>query len=395
MARQHAVQRVMERNGIHFFETVPHALRRVAEQLGAFVRAPGGGAGISLVRNATMGVATVLRSMAFAPSDAILVFQFGYPAVKNLVHAVATQFGCGVVQVSVPQSVYRDDGQLVQCFEQHLLSSLSSSSSSSSTQKVRVAVFDHIVSSTGDVLPARALVEVCRRHGVLSLVDGAHAVGQLPLDLEALDADFYLSNCHKWLMTPKGCAFLYVREPHRAHVHPTVLSHGYLCGYAAESLWTATDDYSSFYALETSLQFVAALGFERMTTYNAQLCWGAAQMLAQAWGTEVYSPRNRVANLAVVRLPAYVQQQAVAGPRRWGGRGDFWGADAFRIEYLRDEWRIEVPVMCYADGQWYVRLAAQVYLEMADFELLRDAILALKNGELGMNCLEESLLTSS
>src|SRR6185369_16931361 len=88
------------------------------------------------------------------------------------------------------------------------------------TKRTRIAVLDHITSSSGLVLPINEMISLCHAAGVPVLVDGAHGPGQVPLDLPGLDADWYVGNCHKWLSAPKGSGFLYARADRREDLHP-------------------------------------------------------------------------------------------------------------------------------------------------------------------------------
>ena len=93
--------------------------------------------------------------------------------------------------------------------------------------RTRVLYLSHHTSSTALTLPVAELCRRARERGIVTIVDGAHVPGHFPLDLRTLDVDFYAGNCHKWLCSPKGAGFLYVRRELQADVHPLVFSWGY------------------------------------------------------------------------------------------------------------------------------------------------------------------------
>ncbi len=110
-------------------------------------------------------------------------------------------------------------------------------------------------------------------------MDGAHAVGQIPLDLNKLDPDFYVSNCHKWLCSPKGVAFLRVKKEHQSKIHPLIISHGYGKGFEGEFLWTATMDYCTYLSMMTVLAFYNRIGAKKIMDYNHNLVSWAGETM--------------------------------------------------------------------------------------------------------------------
>ena len=234
-AAQRIWQARMEAQPTRFLATeAPDALRAAATALARYVNADPDGLGF--VANATEGCNAVLRSLRLAPGDEILVLSHGYGAVRKTATFVAARAGARVAEATLPFPCPT---------EAAVLDALATALS----PRTRIAVLDHITSPSALVLPIAAMVALCRARGVPVLVDGAHAPGQVPLDLSALDADWYTGNAHKWLFAPRGCAFLATAARQRARTHPAVISHGHGAGYVAEFDWTGTRDPSAFLAI--------------------------------------------------------------------------------------------------------------------------------------------------
>lgn len=139
-------------------------------------------------------------------------------------------------------------------------------------EKIKLAIFDHISSFPSLILPVEKLIKMCREKGTLVMIDGAHSLGQIPLNLTRLDPDFYFGNGHKWLQSSKGSAFLYVRPNLQSLIHPTVISHWYKEGFQQEFERTGTRDYSSYLTFIEAIQFRRWLKDERVMLHNNQLC---------------------------------------------------------------------------------------------------------------------------
>src|SRR5215470_18023489 len=220
LAEQDRWRTLMERHPTHFMsEDLPPALRAAAAKLAAFVGARSDD--LVFVENATAGCNAVLRSLRFAAGDEILVTDHGYPAVRKAAEYVAGRAGARVIEAAVPFPL-EDPAQVVAAVRTRLGS------------KTRLAIFDHITSPTAIIFPVRELIELCRAAGALVLIDGAHAPGMISLDAPAVGADWYAGNCHKWLMAPKGSAFLWASASAQAELHPLVISHGLGEGFTAE-----------------------------------------------------------------------------------------------------------------------------------------------------------------
>ncbi|KAJ8299890.1 hypothetical protein KUTeg_021409, partial [Tegillarca granosa] len=110
------------------------------------------------------------------------------------------------------------------------------------------------------VLPVKRLTQLCKQYGVLSMIDGAHAPGQLPLNIPDLDADFYTGNFHKWVYTPRGCAILWIKKEHHDWVAPLVTSHNYQRGNFLSFFMQGTRDDTPYICVPEALKFYKDMG---------------------------------------------------------------------------------------------------------------------------------------
>jgi isopenicillin-N epimerase len=164
--------------------------------------------------NATEALNIVAQSLDLKPGDEILTTDHEYAALDKTWAYVARRSGARVVPVIVPMPLTD-----AQSFTDAILAGI--------TPRTRVLFLSHITSATALVFPIGAAVAEVRARGITTVIDGAHTPGHIPLDLPALGADYYAGNCHKWLMAPKGSAFLYVRRELQAGINPLVISHGW------------------------------------------------------------------------------------------------------------------------------------------------------------------------
>ena len=298
------------------------------------------------VDNATTGCNAVLRSFPFAAGDEILLTDHGYGAITHAAHYAASRAGATVKSLELPYPG-TTPAAIVRSIEAAL------------TSRTRLLIVDHVCSGSSLILPVGEIAALCRARGVATLVDGAHVPGALPLDIQAIGADFYTGNLHKWAMAPRPLALLWAAPDRREHLHPTVISWGYEKGLAAEFDMLGTRDPSPALAAPEGLAFLRELGLDAMRAWNHRLAWDAASSLAARWGVEVPAPEAMYGSMVTIPLD----------PR--------FGAEPEEIEALRSallyEDRIEAQLFTFRERAW-LRLAAQVYNERSDYERLREAL---------------------
>jgi isopenicillin-N epimerase len=296
------------------------------------------------VENATTGVNSVLQSIALSAEAEILILDHTYPAVRNAVRHKLASVGGRLVEVPLPWPSASDD-EIVAAVERAF------------TPRTALALFDVISSHTATLFPVQRLTALARAHNVPVLIDAAHAPGQVPLDLPSLGADWVTGNLHKWYFAPRGCAVLWVRPERHGELHPTVISHGYGSGIAAEFNWTGTRDLTAWLSAPAGIEFHNRLGGAALMERNRRLAAEAALMLADAWQTEIAALPEQRAAMASIRVPGGVPELGRALHDR-----------------LLEKHRIQVPFFTIKGALW-LRISAQAYNELSEYQRLAEAVL--------------------
>ncbi len=273
------------------------------------------------VPNATAGLNAVIRSLRLGPGDEVLTTRHEYGAVMRTWEFVGARV------------VYAEPERLADAIG----------------PRTKVVSVSHITSPTALVAPVVEICAAARAAGALSVVDGAHAPGHVPLDLERLGADVYAGNCHKWLSAPKGAGFLFARPEHQRWIEPLVVSWGYGADatFADRHGWQGTRDPAA------ALAVPAAIAAHRTLEPELERC-------------------RRLAASFHDRLPPVGDSPA---PQMWAT--ELPPGDAEELQRrLFAEHRIEVPVREW-EGRRLLRVSIAPYNEAADVERLLDALESL------------------
>ena len=320
----------------------PGALREAAARLAAFVGTKGDS--LAFVENATSGVQAAFDSVELRPGDRILTCDHTYNAVRLMVEARCAQTGAIPVVARMPFPA--EAGAIVAAFEAEL------------KDPVRLAIFDHITSPSAIRMPLERLVPMLRAAGARVIVDGAHAVGQIPLDVEAVGADWYTSNAHKWLYAPRGCAFLYAAGAASARTRPLVISHHVAMGFPRSFDWVGTRDVTPWLAVPAAIDFFESLDPAGLRAHNARLI-DVATALLEPLGAQPVAARGLCASMRSFHLPQ----------KRPGTRED---AQAL-MSSLWDRSRIQAMSVALGD-RLLLRVSAQAYVGEEDLQDLAAAL---------------------
>jgi len=331
------LQRELEREPVEFLglkRRFPALIARARERLAAYVGASA--SDIVLVPNATIAVNAVARSLDLAPGDEIVATTHEYGGNELLWEYVCERRRARYVAVDTLPARALDD--LLGAF----------------TPRTRALFVSHITSPTALRFPIEQLCERARDAGVLTIVDGAHAPGQLALDLDALGADFYAGNCHKWLCSPKGAGFLRVRREVQPLLDPVAVSWDWPAGdWWERHRWTGTRDPSAHLAVPAAIDFQAENGWDDVRARCHELAVRASEELAALGLEPLASSEDEYVQMVAFRLPPCDPDEL--GRRLYREHG---------IEVLAQEWR-GVPTL---------RVSLQGYNDESDLDALLSAL---------------------
>lgn len=311
-------------------------LDRARDALAAFLGAPSDR--LAFVPNATTGVAIALMSSRIATGDELVTTDHAYRACKNQLERVAAAHGAHVVVV--PIELPFDADAFVDAFTAAL------------TRRTRLVLLDHVTSPTALRLPLERLLAPLAARGIQVIVDGAHAPGQIALDIGALlqaGVTWYAGNNHKWLCAPKGSGFL-VASPGAPPLVPVVTSHGASPEYGpanrfhAELDWVGTHDPSPHLTVPTAIATIASFGsgWAHVLDRNHALAVEMRGRLAEGLGAHALAPADALGTMAAVpiALPPNVAPLAL------------------EKQLLADGW--EIPIVDFVRGP-IVRISAHLY----------------------------------
>ena len=301
--------------------------------------------------NPTTAANMAVRSLALGPGDEVLATDHEYGAMERTWHFYAERAGFSYIRRPMPLPMTTAEA-FVDAFWGGV------------NEHTRVIFISHITSPTALRFPVEAICQRARAAGILTIIDGAHAPGQISLDLHAVGADIYIAAAHKWLCAPKGSAFLYARPEVQAWLKPLVVSWGYDSAAPSESHFIdyhefqGTRDFSAALATPAAIDFQAAHDWPAVRADCHALVQGARQRINEMTGLDSICPDSTdwFGQMAAIRLPAI----------------DFGHVST----QLWEHYHIEVPLTNW-NGQAFVRISCQAYNSAEDVEALIRALAEL------------------
>jgi selenocysteine lyase/cysteine desulfurase len=292
---------------------------------------------IIFVDNASDGANSVFKSI-IKPKWKVIAFSNAYKSIKSLLTYLKDRLEIEIIELLLTTETINSNTLLLDSLTNIL----------DLYPDIKFATIDHISSTPAVILPVKSIINIMRNRGIITFIDGAHGVGQIKLDMNELKPDFYVSNFHKWGMTPKSVAFMYVNDDFKHLIYPNIIA-GY-GGGLNDFTWTGTKDYSAIFSIKEALEFRSNYGEEDIMNYNHNLAIKGAEIMASIFGTDLLIKDNsHIGSMSNIRLPLN---------------------DSIKIKEIVDNIMLDHKIYLFTfkfNEIHYARISAQIFNEEEDY----------------------------
>ena len=296
--------------------------------------------------NPSTALNTVIRSLPLKKDDEILTTNHEYGALDKTWNFICKKTGAKYIRqsISIPLLSKND---FIKSFKSGI------------TEKTKVIFFSHITSSTGLIFPAKEICKIAKEKNILCIIDGAHVPGHIDLDIKKLDPDIYTGACHKWMCSPKGTAFLYVKKEFQEIMEPLVVSWGYESDTPSHSQfldymqWQGTNDISSYLTIPDTIKFLDENNWQQVSKECKKINRWARKEINQLLKKEPISNDDFIGQMSSIPMDSndIIQDQI-----------------EFYVKY-----KIQIPFIKWNDKEFF-RISIQVYNSKEDVFKLLEAL---------------------
>ena len=296
--------------------------------------------------NPSTALNTVIRSLPLKKDDEILTTNHEYGALDKTWNFICKKTGAKCIRqsISIPLLSKND---FIESFKSGI------------TEKTKVIFFSHITSSTGLIFPAKEICKIAKEKNILCIIDGAHVPGHIDLDIKKLDPDIYTGACHKWMCSPKGTAFLYVKKEFQEIMEPLVVSWGYESDTPSHSQfldymqWQGTNDISSYLTIPDTIKFLDENNWQQVSKECKKINRWARKEINQLLKKEPISSDDFIGQMSSIPMDSndIIQDQI-----------------EFYVKY-----KIQIPFIKWNDKEFF-RISIQVYNSKEDVFKLLEAL---------------------
>ena len=296
--------------------------------------------------NPSTALNTVIRSLPLKKDDEILTTNHEYGALDKTWNFICKKTGAKYIRqsISIPLLSKND---FIESFKSGI------------TEKTKVIFFSHITSSTGLIFPAKEICKIAKEKNILCIIDGAHVPGHIDLDIKNLNPDIYTGACHKWMCSPKGTAFLYVKKELQEIMEPLVVSWGYDSDTPSHSQfldymqWQGTNDISSYLTIPDTIKFLDENNWQQVSKECKKINRWARKEINQLLKKESISSDDFIGQMSSIPMDSndIIQDQI-----------------EFYVKY-----KIQIPFIKWNDKEFF-RISIQVYNSKEDVIKLLEAL---------------------
>lgn len=342
----------LEQEPVQFITiTGPRYIEQSKQALGSFLNCDA--KDLVFVTNPSYAVNIIAKSLALQKDDEILTTDLEYGACDRAWNYYCDKAGAVYKRQPIQLPIKNKENFIEQFFK-------------GASNKTKLVFISHITSSTGLRLPVEEICAEAKKRGLMTFVDGAHAPGQITLSLSTLQADIYTGTCHKWMMTPKGSSFLYVKKEFQQLFDPLVISWGYKALFPSDSIFQdyhqmqGTRDFSAFLTIPAALKFMQDHNWESVAQSCRKLTQDYATPFCALFSEQPLAPLNDAFILQLCSVPVKTKE-----PEKLQAM-------------LYQNYHIEIPVMRH-ENKCYIRYSIQAFNSEKDLLTLFDAIRDIQN----------------
>ena len=307
------------------------------------------------VMNATVGLNAVAQSISLKEGDEILTSDHEYVALEKTWNYVAIMKKVKIVIANVPLPLISED-EFVNVFKKKM------------NKKTKILFISHITSPTSLVFPLKRLIKETNKRNIISIIDGAHAPGHIKLNITDLKADFYSGNCHKWMMAPKGSAFLWANKNRKNILEPLIISHGWLPNnykslqkgdfgnnrFIDSFEVQGTRDPASWLAVLEAIKFINNKNYSKAFNYSSKLAYETATKI------------TKLTKMPLLAKKKFLAPQMISVP--------IPDCNIYKIkQQLLKIFNIEIPIIRW-NNRFFVRISIQIYNTKEDANKLIEAL---------------------
>jgi len=344
-------QLALERDPVDFFVNKGNEqLQRSKEALAKYIHCNPDD--LVYTTNPTYAINIIAKSLDLKEGDEILATDQEYGALDRTWNYYCEKAGAKYVQQTIQLPVTSKEQMIEDFFAGY-------------SEKTKAIFISQITSMTALIFPVKEICERAKSLGLLTIVDGAHVPGHIPLNLSELEVDIYTGACHKWMMTPKGSSFLYAKPEIQNDFDPVIISWGYEADVPGKSKFLdyhqlqGTRDYSAFLTIPASIQFMEQHDWWAVSSVSKTLLRTNYPVLCELFDTQPLCPISEDFLGQIASVPLPIEDPA---PLK---------------KELFEKYKIEIPVFKLRD-QVYLRLSTQAYVTQEDVDLLVDALKEIK-----------------